>query len=64
MTEETQHYDLASLEQVTFYFVKLFFIFVLKHLLCHLLEALCYTFMFNYRLIPLFSILDSFLFLL
>lgn len=30
------------------FFVKLFFIFILKHLLNHLLKALCYTFMFNY----------------
>lgn len=43
MTEETRYYGLAALKQVTSYFVKLFFVFILGHSLCHLLEAMCYT---------------------
>lgn len=62
MTEETQYYGLAFLEQVTFYSVKLFFLFILKHLLCH--YWMCYTFMFNHISVPLLSILDSFMVLL
>lgn len=48
MTKITQYYGLASLEQVSFYFVKLFFMVILKHLLYHLVKALCYTFMYDY----------------